>query len=93
MSKNYFKSIIIGVIPPFILSIIRSFKLLITHKNDLNYEQNKYIIEGFDLEIPQNHAIRQFQKKHLLYDRFLPFLCKFMNENIRIVDIGANCYI
>lgn len=90
MSKNYLKSIIIGLVPPFIISIIKKFKHLIIHKNDLNYEQDKYIIEGFDIEIPQNHTIRLFQKQHLLYDRFLPVLCKYMNESSTIVDIGAN---
>jgi FkbM family methyltransferase len=52
--------------------------------------ENKYSIGKFQLEIPENFALPEYQEKFRLYDRFLPVLVKQLPQNTLIVDVGAN---
>jgi len=49
-----------------------------------------YLIGNYEIIIPSNHTLPAFQKKHKLYDRFLPILAKCLDEGEIIIDIGAN---
>lgn len=52
--------------------------------------KQQYIIEDFSLKLSPGHALPDFQAEHRLYDRFLPFLASFINEDQTIIDVGAN---
>ncbi|MHA6279847.1 FkbM family methyltransferase [Salinimicrobium sp. CAU 1759] len=49
-----------------------------------------YRIGNHELLLPPDHLLPIFQKKHRLYDRFLPHLVGFLNEGGVVVDVGAN---
>lgn len=68
-------------IPPVVGIIYRKLKT----KGKARYRIGKY-----EIEIPSNFALPDFQKTHKLYDRFLPVLAKHINSNKIIIDVGAN---
>src|SRR5438105_6823824 len=50
----------------------------------------KYRIGRYEIEIPPNFAMPNYQKSMKLFDRFLPVLAKHINSNQLIIDVGAN---
>ncbi|MBK9593252.1 MAG: FkbM family methyltransferase [Crocinitomicaceae bacterium] len=50
----------------------------------------KYKVGQHYLLLPPNHLLPEYQKKHPLYDRFLPVLVKVLGNQGCVVDIGAN---
>lgn len=50
----------------------------------------KYIIGNYKIVTPPNFVLKSYQKKHKLYDRFLPVLAKHINSKKYIIDVGAN---
>lgn len=49
-----------------------------------------YQIGSVKLRLPENHSLLLYQKNHKLYDRFLPHLAKYLNQEKLLIDIGAN---
>lgn len=55
-----------------------------------------YQIDGFTLDLGENHMLSLIQKNHPMYDRFVPFLGKLADavsigqDDSYIIDIGAN---
>lgn len=47
--------------------------------------------KNFSIHLPMDHMLSATQNIHPLYDRFLPHLCKYLESNSTVVDIGANC--
>jgi FkbM family methyltransferase len=52
--------------------------------------KSSYKIDGHILKIPAFIDLPNIQKKHLLYDRFLPILSKYIDGEKTIIDVGAN---
>lgn len=51
----------------------------------------KYSVEGYQLELPDEHKLDLYQKEHRMYDRFLPFLSRALAGKKGVIyDIGAN---
>lgn len=65
------------------------FKLINKIKGKID-EDIKYSIGKYQLNIPNNHPLPQYQKSNRLYDRFLPVLVKYLNSDKIIIDVGAN---
>lgn len=66
----------------------RIFKRFLKHSSE-----TKYNIDGFDIELPENHMLPNFQKSFCYYDRIHPFIAKMLKDGGAgkwIIDIGAN---
>ena len=63
---------------------LQKFKII------LNIDTN-YKLANHNLILPANHPLPSYQKRHKLYDKFLPHISKFLENNSTIIDIGANC--
>lgn len=68
-------------IPPILVVIYRK----LTAK-----QKGKYKIGKYEIEIPPNYALPNYQKHIKLYDRFLPVLAKHLSSHKLIIDVGAN---
>jgi FkbM family methyltransferase len=44
----------------------------------------------FSIELPATHQLQDYQQKHPKYDKFLPFLARYIDPPGTIVDVGAN---
>jgi FkbM family methyltransferase len=44
----------------------------------------------FSIELPPTHQLQDYQHKHPKYDKFLPFLARYIDPPGTIVDVGAN---
>lgn len=66
------------------LSFVRKIKSILNI--DVEYEVGSYLIA-----LPAYHLLPLYQKQHSLYDRFLPHLVAFLEEDSVVVDVGANC--
>jgi FkbM family methyltransferase len=51
----------------------------------------KYQFNGFSIELPAEHLLPRYQKRHKLHERFLPHLGKYLAPGSTVVDVGANC--
>jgi len=69
------------LVPPIIFYLFRYIKRQLKR----NYQINDY-----SLKLTKGHSLPEFQKKHRLYDRFLPYLSKHIGSDETIVDVGAN---
>ena len=49
-----------------------------------------YEINGFSISIDYMHRLPDYQKNHRDYDRFLPHLVKYLENDSLVIDIGAN---
>ena len=49
-----------------------------------------YNYKNFSILLPINHMLPDYQKAHPKYDKFLPIVSKYINQNEMIIDIGAN---
>lgn len=52
--------------------------------------QRRYKIGKYSIILPLGHTLPDFQKNNRLYDRFLPFMSKYIGEGETIIDVGAN---
>jgi FkbM family methyltransferase len=52
--------------------------------------KRRYKIENFNILLPPNHALPEYQIAHKLYDRFLPFIVGELSGKGIIIDVGAN---
>lgn len=77
------QSRIINKISNLTLEYIR--KLRISLNLPLKHQYSKYFIL-----LPPSHMLPAYQKHHLKYDRFLPYLAKHVNPSNTIIDVGAN---
>ena len=50
----------------------------------------KYKCGRFEIELPHDHKLPDYQQIHRLYDRFLPVLASCLPENSLVIDVGAN---
>ncbi len=51
----------------------------------------QYMIGKYPIALPTSHRLPIYQAEHMLYDRFLPFLCETLADpDGLIIDIGAN---
>jgi len=41
--------------------------------------------------MPADHQLGEYQRRHRLYDRFLPHLASYLPVGSAVVDVGANC--
>jgi len=60
---------------------------------DLNIFKNitrKYHFKNFSIFLPLNHRLPKYQKDCPKYDKLLPIVSKYINQNEMIIDIGAN---
>ena len=74
-----------------ISNVIRSDRLRrrpVTGHSDMIVE---YAFERVSIKIPSSHQLGLYQRKHKLYDRFLPHLAKYLPVGALVVDVGANC--
>lgn len=51
----------------------------------------EYKLDDFSIVLPADHALPTYQTKHRRYDRFLPFLSKYIKSGSTVIDVGANC--
>lgn len=79
--KLYFSS--------FFFKVMSKFKLKINESKEINRDR-KYLMGKYQIDIPFNHSLPQYQKANRLYDRFLPVLVKNLDSNKLIIDVGAN---
>lgn len=49
-----------------------------------------YSCGAFDIKIPLDHKLPDYQASHPLYDRFLPMLAKALPPKSIVIDVGAN---
>ena len=49
-----------------------------------------YNYKNFSILLPLNHMLPDYQKAHPKYDKLLPIISKYINQNEMIIDIGAN---
>lgn len=63
---------------------LQKFKII------LNIDTN-YKLANHNLILPASHPLPYYQKRHKLYDKFLPHISKFLENNSTIIDVGANC--
>lgn len=68
-------------LPPIIYSILKR----VQPNKEVNYKVGPY-----NLKLPPGHTLPLYQGKHKLFDRFLPVLAKYIEEQYSIVDVGAN---
>ena len=67
--------------------------LKIKNKLQRKFEKSQryYNIDGFDMDLGEDHTLPLIQKYNLMYDRFVPYLASLVkSENEWIIDIGAN---
>ena len=62
---------------------IRNSYLFRNVTRNINYK-------NFSILLPINHMLPDYQKAHPKYDKFLPIVSKYINQNEMIIDIGAN---
>lgn len=62
--------------------------------NGDNYSSKNFDIEhqyqNFSISLPPGHMLPIYQRDHIKYDRFLPHLCRYIESNKTVLDIGAN---
>lgn len=51
----------------------------------------EYAYPSFSILLPVNHLLPLYQKRHRLYDQFLPHLAKYIEPGTTVFDVGANC--
>lgn len=51
----------------------------------------EYHYVDFSISLPPDHQLPFYQREFRLYDRFLPHLCKYLDPNSAVIDVGANC--
>jgi FkbM family methyltransferase len=76
----FFKSIV----PPIVWKVTR-FALNNARKKAIVHPYN-----GFSIMLPANHMFPTYQKNNSEYDKFLPYLAKYIPNTDCIIDIGAN---
>jgi FkbM family methyltransferase len=64
--------------------------ILVNTYEKLKTGKGKYQIGEYEINIPPNFALPDYQKIFKLYDRFLPVLAKNLPPNKTIIDVGAN---
>ncbi|CAN5280780.1 hypothetical protein BH09BAC3_BH09BAC3_22050 [soil metagenome] len=52
--------------------------------------KRKYLVGNYEIDLPANFSLPEYQKKFKLYDRFLPVLVHEFSSGSTIIDIGAN---
>ena len=68
--------------------IYERYQVLTTKKTSRFYN-----IDGFMLDMGENHNLSLIQKKYLMYDKFTPFLGVLADKCVKsgwIIDVGAN---
>lgn len=50
----------------------------------------RYSCGKFDIKLPADHKLPDYQESHPLYDRFLPMLAKALPPESVVIDVGAN---
>ncbi len=68
------------------MSVIKNFY----HKLQRKFEKPKryYNIDGFDMDLGEGHMLSLSQKYNPMYDRFVPYLAKLVQDNSQwIVDV------
>ena len=63
---------------------------LIRHVRILFNMDQRTLIDGQELVLPPGHLLTLYNYLYPKYDKFLPKLVANMNENMSIIDIGAN---
>lgn len=51
----------------------------------------RFSLHGFSIELPADHMLPFYKQRHGLYDRFLPYLSKYLEPGDTVIDVGANC--
>jgi len=51
----------------------------------------EYTYTDFSITLPPEHLLCAYQRRHRLYDRFLPHLSKCLEPKSTVIDVGANC--
>ncbi len=50
-----------------------------------------YKVGEFEIRLPFDHLLPEYQKQHRRYDRFLPILANLLPKGASVINIGANC--
>lgn len=50
-----------------------------------------YKIGKYNIQLPPDHKLPEYEKLFPQYDRFLPHLAAYMDPRSVIIDVGANC--
>lgn len=48
------------------------------------------IVNGSPISLDYTHKLPDYQKRHPLYDRFLPHLVSYLTKDSVVIDVGAN---
>ncbi|MDE2433822.1 MAG: FkbM family methyltransferase [Burkholderiales bacterium] len=63
---------------------------LSTSDKSVHLDFIRYSCGAFDIKIPHDHKLPDYQSSHPLYDRFLPMLAKALPPQSIVIDVGAN---
>ena len=83
-TRRYLLTLFNSMIPPIVGKVTRFALNKGARKNRIH----SYL--GFSIVLPANHMLPTYQKNNLEYDRFLPYLAKYIPKTECIIDVGAN---
>lgn len=70
--------------------IFNYFYTKIRNSNLFKNVTRNYKYKNFRILLPLYHMLPDHQKAHPKYDKLLPIISKYINQNEMIIDIGAN---
>ena len=79
-----------NLIKKIIIKIFNYFYTKIRNSNLFKNVTRNYNYKNFSILLPLNHMLPDYQKANPKYDKLLPIISKYINQNEMIIDIGAN---
>jgi FkbM family methyltransferase len=80
----------VKLIKKILKKIFDYFYKKIRNSNLFKNVTRKYNYKNFSILLPFNHMLPDYQKVNPKYDKLLPIISKYINQNEMIIDIGAN---
>lgn len=79
-----------NLIKKILIKIFNYFYTKIRNSNLFKNITRNYNYKNFSILLPLNHMLPDYQKANPKYDKLLPIISKYINQNEMIIDIGAN---
>ena len=79
-----------NLIKKILIKIFNYFYTKIRNSNLFKNVTRNYNYKNFSILLPLNHMLPDYQKANPKYDKLLPIISKYINQNEMIIDIGAN---
>lgn len=79
-----------NLIKKVLIKIFNYFYTIIRNSNLFKNVTRNYNYKNFTILLPLNHNLPDYQKANPKYDKLLPIISKYINQNEMIIDIGAN---